>query len=260
MSGAWNMAVDEALFDMVRGGKSPATLRLYAWEPACLSLGYAQSYADVDQKRIKKYGWELVRRLTGGRAILHSDELTYAVITGAEEPRTAGDILESYQRLSKALLQGLYNLGLKVEVESIGIQSSQRDDGPICFDTTANLEIVADGKKLIGSAQARRKDGVLQHGTLPLYGELARITDALFYSDDEGRIKAGVRLLEKATTVERVLGSRVEWDQAAEAFTAGFEKALNLKFEPGELTQEESERVDELVREKYANLEWTERR
>lgn len=260
MSGVWNMAVDEALFDMVRGGKSPATLRLYAWEPTCLSLGYAQSYADVDQKRIKKYGWEVVRRLTGGRAILHSDELTYAVITGAEEPRTAGDILESYQRLSKALLQGLINLGLQVETESSGMQSSQRDNGPICFDTTANLEIVADGKKLIGSAQARRKDGVLQHGTLPLYGELARITEALFYSDDEGRNKAGVRLLEKATTVERVLGSRVEWEQAAEALVAGFEEALNLKFEPGELTQEENERVDELVREKYANLEWTERR
>lgn len=253
------MAVDEALFEMVRGGKSPATLRLYAWEPACLSLGYAQNYSDVDEERVKSYGCEVVRRMTGGRAILHGDELTYAVFTGSEEPRTGGDIVESYRQLSKALLQGLINLGLDVDVELDGGQSNPRDNSPICFEATANQEIMANGKKLIGSAQARRKDGVLQHGTLPLYGELTRITDVLLYGDNEERKKAGERLLEKATTVEATLGKRVEWEQAAEALAAGFEEALNLRLEPEDLTQEEKERAEELVLEKYANLEWTKR-
>jgi len=254
------MAADEAIFDMVGGGKSPATLRLYAWQPACLSLGYAQPYSDVDEKGIEKNGWEVVRRLTGGRAILHRDELTYAVITGPDEPRTAGDIMQSYQQLSKALLQGLSKLGLDVDVESDRKHANRGSEGPICFEIPANQEIVANGKKLIGSAQARRKDGVLQHGTLPLYGELTGITEALVYADTGERKKAGVRLLEKATTVEAALGRRVEWEQAAEAFMAGFEEVLNLRLEIGDLSNEENERVEELVREKYANLEWTKKR
>ena len=84
-SGAWNMAVDEAILEHIHRGESQPTLRLYAWEPACLSLGHAQSFADVDMKRVKERGWEVVRRVTGGRAILHTDELTYSVTGSANE-------------------------------------------------------------------------------------------------------------------------------------------------------------------------------
>ena len=80
------------------------TLRLYAWEPACLSLGHAQPFADVDMARLKAHGWDVVRRVTGGRAILHTDELTYSVTGSAEEPVLAGGVLESYNRLAQALL------------------------------------------------------------------------------------------------------------------------------------------------------------
>lgn len=254
------MAVDEAIYELVGKGKSPATLRFYAWEPACLSLGYAQPYGDVDAERLKKNGWEVVRRLTGGRAILHTEELTYAVITGAIEPRTAGDILQSYKQLSKALLQSLENLGMKVESKSNRDNSGGGTTGPICFEAPGNYEIVADGRKMIGSAQARRKTGVLQHGTLPLFGDLTRITDALIYENDEERSMANEDLMAQATTVEAVLGRRVEWKEAARAFVAGFEEALNLWLEPGELSQEEVERAEELEVEKYLSEEWTKRR
>ena len=101
--GDWNMAVDEALLERVIAGQSPPLLRLYAWQPACLSLGQAQPAADVDRERLTGAGWGLVRRPTGGRAILHSDELTYAVIAPVSEPRVRGTLLESYLKLSAAL-------------------------------------------------------------------------------------------------------------------------------------------------------------
>src|SRR3990172_11886293 len=95
--GAWNMALDESILEHVQAGRGASlpTLRLYAWDPACLSLGHAQPFADVDTTRLKERGWEVVRRLTGGRAILHTDELTYSVIGSAKEPILAGSVLES---------------------------------------------------------------------------------------------------------------------------------------------------------------------
>src|SRR5690606_14878512 len=101
-AGAWNMAVDEAVLEAVGQGDVLPTLRLYAWNPPCLSLGFAQPVQDVDRAALARLGWELVRRPTGGRAILHTDELTYSVIAPLDEPRVAGSVLESYRRLSQA--------------------------------------------------------------------------------------------------------------------------------------------------------------
>ena len=92
--GAWNMAVDEAILEEVSRGNSLPTLRLYAWEPPCLSIGYAQPISNVDLVRLRAYDWELVRRPTGGRAVLHTDELTYSVIAPSKEPLVAGTLLE----------------------------------------------------------------------------------------------------------------------------------------------------------------------
>ena len=108
--GAWNMAVDEAILENIGRGASLPTLRLYAWTPACLSLGHAQPFSDVDAVRLKQRGWDVVRRATGGRAILHTDELTYSVIAPLKEPRVEGGVLESYNRLAQALLTAVKNL------------------------------------------------------------------------------------------------------------------------------------------------------
>src|SRR5512137_863075 len=88
--GAWNMAVDEAILEPIGRGESLPTLRLYAWSPPCLSLGVAQAYADVDLVRLRSRGWDVVRRITGGRAILHTDELTYSVVGPADHPILTG--------------------------------------------------------------------------------------------------------------------------------------------------------------------------
>ncbi|MBE3142499.1 MAG: lipoate--protein ligase family protein, partial [Planctomycetes bacterium] len=102
--GDWNMAVDEAILESVGRRVVLPTLRLFSWQPPCLSLGYAQSFADVDCAATIERGWEIVRRPTGGRAILHTDELTYSVIAPLNEPLVKGSIIESYQRISQVLL------------------------------------------------------------------------------------------------------------------------------------------------------------
>jgi len=257
--GAWNMAVDEALLEAVGRGGSLPVLRLYAWQPPCLSLGYAQPFSDVDIPRLKTRGWELVRRPTGGRAILHTDELTYSVIAPLNEPRLAGTLLESYNRLAGALLAALRTLGLPVEMQARSPASRTENTNPVCFEVPSTYEITVGGKKLVGSAQARRKDGILQHGSLPLTGDLARITQVLAFPDEAARGRAAERLLNRATTVESALGRPVAWEEAAQAFTVSFRDVLNLDLQPSQLAPAEGARVEELVENKYAHPRWTER-
>ncbi len=257
-SGAWNMAADEAILDSIGHGESLPTFRLYAWDPACLSLGHAQPFADVDTARLHARGWEVVRRATGGRAILHTDELTYSVIGSAEEPLLAGGVLESYNRIAQALLLAVKNLELLVEMKE-GKTNDQAIPNPVCFEVPSTYEITVGGKKLIGSAQARKKEGVLQHGSLPLTGDLTRICQALVFENETAREDASKRLLARATTVEAALGRAVSWETAAQAFIHAFEAQLGLCFEKGELSEFESRRTEELVREKYAHPSWTER-
>jgi len=253
------MAVDEAILEAVYSGEVLPTLRLYAWQPACLSLGHAQPFSEVNTAVINKNGWDLVRRPTGGRAILHTDELTYAVIAPQTEPQVKGGVLESYLNISEALLAALRILGLHPQAdEKTQIQKSKTPN-PVCFEAPSNYEITVNGKKLVGSAQARRKDGLLQHGALPLYGDLTRIISALNFSNPESQNAAKTRLLEHATTVERELGQAPTWEQASEAFIDAFSTTLNLDLQPAQLTDKEIKRAEELVHEKYAHPSWIER-
>lgn len=252
------MAVDEALMGAVGRAESLPTLRLYAWDPACLSLGYAQSYLDVDALRLQSHGWDVVRRMTGGRAILHVNELTYSVTAHPDEPRVQGSVLESYQRLAQALMLALHTLGLPVEMEK-NAPTSNGEKGPVCFEVPSAYEIVVGGKKLVGSAQARKRLGVLQHGTLPLHGDLTRITQALIFPNETARLDAAEKLLARATTVESVTGQIIPWEAAAQAFADAFETQLGIHFERGELSSAELAHAEELVQKKYGHPDWTER-
>jgi len=256
--GAWNMAVDEAILEHIGRGEALPTLRLYAWDPACLSLGHAQPYADVDVARLQARGWDVVRRPTGGRAILHTDELTYSVIAAPDEPAVSGTLLESYNRLAAGLLHAVRALGLPADMKT-GPRPAADTSNPVCFEAPSAYEITVRGRKLIGSAQARRREGVLQHGSLPLAGDLARITEALVFDGNGARRDAAGRLLARATTAEAVLGRALDWNEAASALRDGLASELDLHFTPQPLSEAESRRADELVRDKYAHRSWTER-
>ncbi|GAB4165056.1 MAG: lipoate--protein ligase family protein [Candidatus Promineifilaceae bacterium] len=256
--GATNMAIDEAILEAVNAGSSLPTLRFYGWNPACLSLGYGQEWDVADLEACAAYGWDVVRRPTGGRAILHVDELTYSVAAPETEPRVQGGILESYKRLSEALLAGLQLMGLE-PTRAKPYYSDQGPLGPACFDGPSNYEITMGQMKLLGSAQARRRGMVLQHGTLPLYGDITRIAEALAFDTPGQRTATRLRLHYRATTVLQSLGRRVEIEEAAKFMRAGFAKQLNLELVESELSAAELARAAEIRTEKFANEAWTKR-
>ena len=234
-----------------------AHLRLYAWSPPCLSLGVAQPVGDVDLAALQAEGWDLVRRPTGGRAILHADELTYAVIAPIDDPHVAGDILASYHHLSQGLLAALSELGLSTQTAPGDTQDPGPAGHPVCFVNPSAYEITAGGRKLIGSAQVRRKRGVLQHGTLPLKGDLGRICRVLRLGDQQARREAADRVRERAATVENLLGSPTSWSVVADAFRVGFEQALGMLFERRQPSADERGRAEALIDERYGCEEWT---
>ena len=253
--GATNMAVDEAILAAVVDGLSPPTLRLYSWSPPCLSLGRNQPLSNVDLVACREMGIDVVRRPTGGRAILHTDELTYALVLLQSDPRATGDVVESYRRLSEGLLTGLRSLGVAAN-RAVGQRKGGTDLTAICFETPSDYEITAGGRKLMGSAQWRAKGGVLQHGTLPLHGALDRIVACLNLPEVE-RESQRLCLLQKAITLEEALGQPIPFCQAADAMATGLAKALRLTLVPGELTAHELAVASELRHNRYSEPDWT---
>ena len=257
--GPWNMAVDEAILESTANKLQPTTLRLYSWTPYCISLGHAQPIADVDEKLLHEHGWQIVRRPTGGKAILHADELTYCICASKEDAHVQGSVLESYQHLSKGLIAAMQLINLDVASEPHKSASERITTKPICFEVPSDYEITLGGKKIIGSAQARKKDGVLQHGAIPLYGDITRITDVLAYADEKARASSKAVMHNRATTIAEHSLERITWKRMAQAMICGFEKALEVEMKPGRLSDLERERAKQLLVEKYACDEWTRR-
>ncbi|GMR10164.1 MAG: lipoate--protein ligase family protein [Anaerolineae bacterium] len=251
------MALDEAILEAVLKLRVPPTLRFYAWNPPCLSLGYAQAVKDADRAAIEREGWELVRRPTGGKAILHTDEITYSISAPADHPLFANGVLPSYERISMALMAGLEEMGIEPELHTADPPAP--GSNPVCFQNPGAFEITVEGKKLVGSAQLRRAGGVLQHGSLPLRGELGRICLALRYANEHDRARAMGEVGLHAITVERVLGESLPWEETARHLTAGFENNLQIRFSRQEPTQPEIRRSHEILQERYSHADWTQR-
>ena len=262
-SGPANMAVDEAIAEACATGESLPTLRFYRWDPATISLGRNQPVADLDMPVIKRAGFDVVRRSTGGRAILHTDELTYSVAAPADEPRARGGVMDAYLRLSNALLAGLNGLDLPAD-KAPGHVRAGAEVSAACFEVPSAYEITAGGRKLMGSAQSRRAGYVLQHGSLPLVGEITRLVDYLAL-DPLGAEMLRRQLGERACTLAQALAvaddsPQLRFENVAEALLHGFSTTLNLTFKRATLSPAEPRRAAVLIRERFANPVWTEQR
>lgn len=261
LDGATNMAIDEAILYALADGQSVPTLRFFRWKPPCLSLGYNQRWRELDEAACRKLGYTWTRRPTGGRAILHTDEVTYSLIIPQSDPRVQGGIVGSYRALSFGLLKGLEKLGVgarQVTTEEFRTSRKAGKGNPVCFDTPSRYEIIWNGKKLIGSAQLRRKKVVLQHGTLPLGGDLNRILDVLNFSNAE-REQQQQLLPRRATTLAQVVGQNLTFEEVTDALAQGFTEVLNLTFQESSLTDQEQRLADQLRVEHYASDEWNKR-
>ena len=235
-SGAANMALDQAVAEAVAAGESLPTLRFYRWLPPTVSLGRHQPVAEVDKAAIAAAGYELVRRPTGGRAILHVDELTYSIAAPADEPRVRGGVMDAYLRLSEALVLGLRSLGLAGVEKAPGHVRTGQDVSAACFEVPSAYEITAGGRKLMGSAQSRRAGYVLQHGSLPLVGDILRLIDVLVLEPAAAEALR-VELDQRACTLAAALGvadddPAVDFAAVQVALAEGFADALALDFKP----------------------------
>jgi len=251
LDGAANMALDEALLTSRLGGGGPPTLRFFAWRPPAISLGYGQPLdGRVDHAAAAALGIGLVRRPTGGSAILHEGpdlEVTYSVTAAAEDFAGADDLLATYRWIGAALEAGLRRLGAPVEM--VPVRPSDPAVMPaFCFARTGSYELEVDGRKLVGSAQRRQGAGFLQHGSVMLGAAPERLRQVFPRERDP---------LAGMTTLEAVLGRRPSFDETAEALAEGFRAAHGIELRPGGLSEQESKLLDSLTQDKYATDGWT---
>ena len=249
--GATNMAIDEALLVGRQAGASPPTVRCYAWAPPTISLGYGQRLdGRIATGAAEAMGIGLVRRATGGSAILHEGpdlEITYSVTAAAGDFDGAADLLHTYRWIGEGLLAGLRALGAPVEM--VPVQPSDPAAMPaFCFSRTGSFELEVDGRKLVGSAQRRQGAAFLQHGAIMLGAVPGRLR-RVFPGDRDP--------LADMTTLEAVLGRRPSFDEAAAALAEGFRDAHGITLEAGGLSEEEVALAGTLEREKYAADSWT---
>lgn len=246
------MAIDQAIAEQYAVESQP-TLRFYRWRPACLSLGVAQRLQrDVDLAACAELGIDVVRRQTGGRAILHDQEVTYSLVTAANDPLVrAHSIVESYRTISAALCAGLIELGVMPELAPRPEAGSAKSAA--CFDLPSDYEITLGGRKLIGSAQARKHGVILQHGSLLLHADAQILSKVLRLPED----LTGAALAQRLIALDEALGGLPTFDAVVAALVRGFEQTWRIMLEPGELSPAEEARAAELVSERYANPAWT---
>lgn len=229
------MQFDRELVGKLQRDEIRPTLRLYGWKPWSVSLGYHQSAEDINEKKCKEYGFDIVRRPTGGRAVLHANELTYAVVMFAD----GIGITETYSKISKALVAGLATICPDVSYETsqpnFQLLYKKQESIP-CFSTSARYEVQINGKKLVGSAQrkfssAEYPDVVLQHGSI-LLGTEHTLLPAILNVDHEAMKEKIISDIEKKTIdLSTALHRTVQFDEVVSVIRGGFEKALNISFE-----------------------------
>ncbi|NPV70835.1 MAG: lipoate--protein ligase family protein [Firmicutes bacterium] len=258
-TGARNMAVDEAIAVAHSRGHVPPTLRLYEWNPPAVSIGYFQDLSkEIDLEACRGLGVDWVRRPTGGRAVLHEDEVTYSVVIS--ERLLPGSVLETYLELSRGLVAALRLLGADPQLAQGALPGGGRGASPACFDSPAWYEMTCGGKKVVGSAQTRRNGVILQHGSIPVYMDARRVVSVLRLDSDDLRRRLEKNLAQKAVGLQQVLGRAVARDEVMDAVQKGFAAGLGLEFERGGLTAFEVELAVNLEREKYSRSAWNEQR
>lgn len=236
-----NMAIDEVLLQ-----SEVPVLRFYRWRPPAISIGYFQKLKEeIDLEECKRQGIDYVRRITGGKAVLHDKELTYSlVISQGLMPKS---IIESYKVISRAILIALRNLGLKAHMKE-EIKKTQKS--PLCFSDPSYYEIVVNGKKIVGSAQVRKKRKLLQHGSILIDVDIEQMC-SLFKAG--GRVS---QVRERVTSLNDELEKEIEFEDLVPALKKGFEEIFNIRLIPDELTRKENVLAQEMAVTKFDTREW----
>jgi lipoate-protein ligase A len=245
--GSWNMAVDEFLFMSLDTKTSQTVLRFYGWIRPTVSIGYSQEAGDsVDMAFCKANGIDIVRRITGGKLVLHHEEVTYSLVStdNTTFPPTVGD---SYRQVSEAFMAGLRKMGLNPNLAEVPPEEYVRNH-QLCFSYPARNEVEVSGKKIIGSAQKRVGSKFMQHGLIPLK-ENEKLLSSVALSKEKEKIQM--------ISLAQALGKDVGFDWTVSVLRAGISEYFDVHLEARTLTQREKKMIRQIQKDRYANRNWT---
>jgi len=233
---AYNMGLDEALLNARIEERIPVTVRIYSWSPPAITLGYSKELEnELDLDECRKRGVVAIRRITGGGAVLHEHEATYSVI--APVSHFGDNITESYRYVSKALIAALKRLGLAAEFAPVN-------------------DVLVSGRKISGSAQIRRGDTVLQHGTILIKTDIEKMFSLLRIPDGKLRRKSIAAASDRVTSLEKELDREISYDEVESALKSGFEVLLGAGPDAYELDEDILTQARFLAERKFCSDEW----
>ena len=247
---AFNMALDEAIAVHVRQGRALPTLRFYQWEIPSVTLGFFQKVQEINITFCREMEIPLVRRRTGGRAVLHGQDLTYSLTCRLDGVHFNDKISSNYARIGRAFLEGLQEIGFSVTMRQRKAER-QALKNPSCFQSTSFSEITLNDKKLIGSAQKKWSDGFLQQGSIvmDLDEETMR---RIFLLKDLEQLKSIAKLNAVAPSITQ--------EQIKTALKKAFEKSFGIEFKEEPSTPSEYSMAEQLAAERYETDSWNFRR
>jgi lipoyl(octanoyl) transferase len=255
-SPAYNMAVDECLLNWHSKNEIPPVLRFYEWEPAGMSVGYFQkTKGKLDTNKLNESNIPIVRRLTGGRAVLHDNELTYSVIVSESHPKMPLSVKDAYKVISNGLLEGFHELGIDA---TFALPEGKLDvtQSAVCFEEPSWYELVIDGKKACGSAQTRQKGVILQHGSIPIAIDDEKLYNFFIYPNEKVKERALRAFSEKAVSIQDVTTRKITMDNVTTAFKKGFEQGLDIELVPFTFSREQQVEIEHVMKTKYMNDDW----
>ncbi len=231
-TGIYNMNYDLKLVENCKSDE--AYFRIYRWKPFCISLGYTQNIEEVNSDKAASDNIDIVRRPTGGRAILHAEEITYSVVIPLNDGYTARSV---YTKISEALIKGLINYNsVFVDAELENTQPDfaklhKQPDGMVCFASTAKSEVKFKGKKLIGSAQRKMGKYLLQHGSILCGTYHRKLIDYLNNLSDYDYKLIKNEFFSKTVEIETVLGKNVNYEVLTDCLVNGFKEDWGIEFD-----------------------------
>jgi len=236
-----NMAIDEAISELHQKIEKP-TVRFYGWKPSAISIGYFQSIKEeVDISKCEELGVDVVRRITGGGAVYHEEEVTYSFVCSEKSGIVPKNIFESYKKICNSIILGFKNLNLEAQFVPLN-------------------DIVVNGKKISGNAQTRRNHNVLQHGTILTEVDVDKMFSMLLVPNEKIKGKLIKDVKQRVTSVKDQAGRIVEFQEVVDSMAKGFEENFGVKLSKEELTQEELELAEKIRKERFSKTEWNYKR
>jgi lipoyl(octanoyl) transferase len=248
-----NMAIDEAIFRETIKNKKPPTIRFYGWRPAAVSIGYFQNIEkEINIEKCRAAGVDIVRRLSGGKAVFHCAEVTYSVIACNKEESFPADISGTYKIISKCLAHGLAGLGIEAVLAEAGRTLHDADFQACCFSVPSRNELLVSGRKICGSAQIRTSGGFLQHGSILMGFDPVQTASFLLPMRTDDQLQ---KLRDSVAAIKEEIANPVDEKEICTSLKKGFTTVLGREIIEETLTSAEEELADSLI-QKYADSRW----